>query len=380
MWDYQVGLVRITPFFKALKYSKVSSPIQPRADMTDCCQTTPAKALTANPGLKELSHSITGGALAAQGYWMPYSCARAICLTFCYDIRWALTPIFGHSFVRECLRPDNPGFGRYRVSSEVIRCAQLEAEGLRTGDTFLSSLAGMTDPFASVGNVPRSEPPAVQHPRPLRPRPTTNRSPWAVDSDSEESESGYTCAAPAMESPGVSPKTTRQPFAPSWTSINGAYDRRLPPPPPHNTPAGPLSYALLTEPRTFPTSTSWRELDQGLGTARFDPGFTQTKRAFRRPLQDANCDIDHLSSLPSTDNDGDTAITETPTDTPQVLQAPTLSPSTARRAKPKKSQSTKYTAADARAAHLLITLSARDSEMAMSTIAIAGQKRRAGSS
>lgn len=24
MWDYQVGLVRITPFFKALKYSKVS--------------------------------------------------------------------------------------------------------------------------------------------------------------------------------------------------------------------------------------------------------------------------------------------------------------------------------------------------------------------
>lgn len=23
MWDYQVGLVRITPFFKALKYSKV---------------------------------------------------------------------------------------------------------------------------------------------------------------------------------------------------------------------------------------------------------------------------------------------------------------------------------------------------------------------
>lgn len=27
MWDYQVGLVRITPFFKALKWTKVSQPI-----------------------------------------------------------------------------------------------------------------------------------------------------------------------------------------------------------------------------------------------------------------------------------------------------------------------------------------------------------------
>lgn len=27
MWDYQVGLVRITPFFKACKYSKVKTPL-----------------------------------------------------------------------------------------------------------------------------------------------------------------------------------------------------------------------------------------------------------------------------------------------------------------------------------------------------------------
>ena len=30
MWDYQVGLVRITPFFKALKYSKVREFNLPR--------------------------------------------------------------------------------------------------------------------------------------------------------------------------------------------------------------------------------------------------------------------------------------------------------------------------------------------------------------
>ncbi|KAF1349558.1 transcription regulator HTH, apses-type DNA-binding domain-containing protein, partial [Delphinella strobiligena] len=66
MWDYQNGLVRITPFFKSLNYPK----------------TTPNKVLGANHGLRELSHSITGGSIAAQGYWMPYGCARAVCATF----------------------------------------------------------------------------------------------------------------------------------------------------------------------------------------------------------------------------------------------------------------------------------------------------------
>ncbi|KAF1813790.1 hypothetical protein P152DRAFT_394050, partial [Eremomyces bilateralis CBS 781.70] len=61
MWDYNIGLVRITPFFKACKYSK----------------TTPAKVLNVNPGLRDISHSITGGALVAQGYWMPFRCAQA---------------------------------------------------------------------------------------------------------------------------------------------------------------------------------------------------------------------------------------------------------------------------------------------------------------
>ena len=35
--------------------------------LTNVTQTTPAKMLNGNPGLREISHSITGGALAAQG-------------------------------------------------------------------------------------------------------------------------------------------------------------------------------------------------------------------------------------------------------------------------------------------------------------------------
>ena len=66
--------------------------------------------LNLNPGLKEITHSITGGALAAQGknlhidfsntlltfitgYWMPYSCALTVCTTFCAHIAPALIPV-----------------------------------------------------------------------------------------------------------------------------------------------------------------------------------------------------------------------------------------------------------------------------------------------
>ncbi|KAM0484338.1 hypothetical protein ACHAPX_001761 [Trichoderma viride] len=51
MWDYNVGLVHMTPFFKCLEYTK----------------TTPAQMLSQNPGLREISPSITGGAVSAQG-------------------------------------------------------------------------------------------------------------------------------------------------------------------------------------------------------------------------------------------------------------------------------------------------------------------------
>lgn len=71
MWDYNIGLVRITPFFKCCNYSKVGFSVLKTIPLSNEPQTIPAKMLNMNPGLKEITHSITGGALAAQG--MPYS-------------------------------------------------------------------------------------------------------------------------------------------------------------------------------------------------------------------------------------------------------------------------------------------------------------------
>ncbi|APA05722.1 hypothetical protein SS1G_01927 [Sclerotinia sclerotiorum 1980 UF-70] len=132
MWDYNVGLVRITPFFKCCKYSK----------------TTPAKMLGLNPGLKEITHSITGGALAAQGYWMPYSCALAVCTTFCSHIAPALIPIFGPSFPSQCVVPDAPEHGRMIIDPHIIHTATAEAESYRLQYTSLT-------PKSSASVTPR---------------------------------------------------------------------------------------------------------------------------------------------------------------------------------------------------------------------------------
>ncbi|KAK2630614.1 hypothetical protein QTJ16_001434 [Diplocarpon rosae] len=137
MWDYNIGLVRITPFFKCCKYSK----------------TTPAKMLNMNPGLKEITHSITGGALAAQGYWMPYSCALAVCATFCSHMAAALIPIFGPSFPSLCAPPEAPEHGRMIIDTQIIRRARSDAEAFRlsySSPSLFPSASSSRDSYSPV--------------------------------------------------------------------------------------------------------------------------------------------------------------------------------------------------------------------------------------
>ncbi|KAI1333072.1 hypothetical protein F5Y16DRAFT_414842 [Xylariaceae sp. FL0255] len=115
MWDYNVGLVRMTPFFKCCKYPK----------------TTPAKMLNSNPGLKEITHSITGGSIMAQGYWMPYQCAKAVCATFCYNIAGALIPIFGPDFPSLCTPAEAPEYSRMIIDPAIVMGSAREAEHYR---------------------------------------------------------------------------------------------------------------------------------------------------------------------------------------------------------------------------------------------------------
>ncbi|KAK5660492.1 hypothetical protein OQA88_13040 [Cercophora sp. LCS_1] len=115
MWDYHIGLVRMTPFFKCCGYSK----------------TTPAKMLNQNPGLGEITHSITGGSITAQGYWMPFECARAACAKFCYPIAGALIPLFGPGFPSQCSPPASNSHKWMIIDQEIIARAAQEAYRFR---------------------------------------------------------------------------------------------------------------------------------------------------------------------------------------------------------------------------------------------------------
>lgn len=203
MWDYNVGLVRMTPFFKCCRYGK----------------TVPAKMLGLNPGLKEISHSITGGSIAAQGYWMPYSCAKAVCATFCYPIAGALIPLFGASFPSECLHPDSPDFGRMTIDPQLVNRATHEAEFSRQ-----QHMNNITSGFSGATSFPRTVRPATLSPFDqeerrfqLRPRLTCDSS-WM----SEDTESHYHSVPNSASSIGSGLQGYTLPSRPSssWTSAN----------------------------------------------------------------------------------------------------------------------------------------------------------------
>ncbi|KAF2642638.1 hypothetical protein P280DRAFT_540517 [Massarina eburnea CBS 473.64] len=198
VWDYNVGLVRMTPFFKSLKYTK----------------TVPAKALRENPGLKDISYSITGGALVCQGYWMPYHAAKAISATFCHAIRYALTPVFGPDFPSLCLTPKDPNFGKFVIDPDIVRMCVRETDRFRVEGASYQVPTSLLSTDATIGRgqgLQFSTPPwspGEERKRELggeRSR-TSEESRYSTESDYSSDKYLY--------SPQVSPRST------TWTSVN----------------------------------------------------------------------------------------------------------------------------------------------------------------
>ncbi|OHX00841.1 apses transcription factor xbp1 [Colletotrichum incanum] len=206
MWDYNVGLVRMTPFFKCCKYSK----------------TVPAKMLSLNPGLKDITHSITGGAIAAQGYWMPYECAKAVCATFCYNIAGALIPIFGPSFPSLCIPPGSPDYQRMVIDHRIVEDATRDADLSRK----VQQHALPPIDVGHVSNIERRPMRPLRHDRRLRLN-TRLMSPYS-DTDAESHRSCPDSASSnGSDSVGYSygyhpapPRHSQAPPTSGWTAAN----------------------------------------------------------------------------------------------------------------------------------------------------------------
>ncbi|KAI9811083.1 MAG: hypothetical protein M1827_005665 [Pycnora praestabilis] len=171
--------------------------------------TTPAKMLNSNPGLRDICHSITGGALAAQGYWMPYEAAKAVAATFCYNIRYTLTPLFGPSFISLCIPPDDPRFGRMIIDRDIVRQCTTAAHELRS----LGGERGVTPAHKSTATSHDGATPVSQlgcmgwRPKMLRPQPMKAAPP--------DAESGYGTDTDQSDRYMCSPRT---PPESEWTA------------------------------------------------------------------------------------------------------------------------------------------------------------------
>ena len=117
----------------------------------------PSKVMIANDGLKEISHSITGGSISAQGmccsifgtgylnlphigYWLPFEAAKAVAARFCYEIRYVLVPVFGPDFVSMCKKCGDPEFLKLGVDPNIIaRCTEaIKANQMQSRESSIS--------------------------------------------------------------------------------------------------------------------------------------------------------------------------------------------------------------------------------------------------
>lgn len=309
---------------------------------------------------------------------MPYACARAVCLTFCYPIRWALTPIFGASFIKECLRRDDPGFGRFKIDPEVVRCASLEAEGWRP-DNYYEGHMPTIGPSSYGQAMPRSQP-AVSLPPPRhRAGPSQFRmdSPFGLEADHAMDQS-YTYGSPARVSPALSPKssTLQQDYeTPGWTSINQGQSLGSVPLPPHpESVIPPTSSSLMDEPRYTPRTT-WRAAEVSPESA--VPAQRHQRQDSRHGAKRRHSDVSQSSdglpdeepeavlSTSSESDEADISLSPPSKRASEAEHAPrTRVTRSSKRTKAAKVASKKFTPADARAARWLLNLSQRDSHLA----------------
>jgi hypothetical protein len=148
---------------------------------------------------------------------MPFKAAKAVAATFCYNIRFALTPIFSEDFVDLCVRPSDRSFGSFRIDRDIIRQCTAETQSWLTRDdarhTPTPSLYSSPEPSASDAYT-ISKPASLYGPfrfKKLRPKilkATDSESGYGTDSDLASDK--LAC------SPDVSPKTKIS----EWTVVN----------------------------------------------------------------------------------------------------------------------------------------------------------------
>lgn len=82
-----------------------------------------------------VSHKTIRAAKAnRQGYWIPHAAAKALAAIFCWEIRHALTPLFGHDFPDKCLKPEEIDPDNWTIDPAIVEFCAQQAKQFREED------------------------------------------------------------------------------------------------------------------------------------------------------------------------------------------------------------------------------------------------------
>lgn len=164
---------------------------------------------------------------------MPYDAAKAVAATFCWKIRYALTPVFGVDFPGLCVPPESERFGDMVIDPAITkRCAE-QARIYREMESQISRASTVTP------TPPTPDTPTYPHRNKLfRPKNLKlNNSAYASDTSSEEN---YGITSPEVGyrniwTPANTPRSFPRQDSPSTTMLmttSATHDTRSPAPEP----------------------------------------------------------------------------------------------------------------------------------------------------
>ena len=89
---------------------------------------------------------------------MPFKAAKAVAATFCYHIRYALTPVFGLDFVSLCKQPGEEGYDVMVIDRSIVRDCTEEANEYRAmsreGSLAATPITPASTPFSRWSSKP----------------------------------------------------------------------------------------------------------------------------------------------------------------------------------------------------------------------------------
>lgn len=153
---------------------------------------------------------------------MPFGCAKAMAMTFCYPIRYLLTPVFGRDFLDMCYPETHPEYGSFKVDPAIIQVCTDEMESWRlqkSHDTPMSSVPASPS-VSSLKDYRLSASASPMFSQSLGPRAAKERLTKTMDLDNGSDCDFDLASSSEGTSPQVSPKTVIA--GPKWTSINRA--------------------------------------------------------------------------------------------------------------------------------------------------------------